>query len=173
LQLNLLEKGIQTVITRNTPTSSPIPQVQASAVHIENNEFKPNRIIIEKVGIDLPVVSVPLVNGTWVVNPQVANYAEGTSLVNSSHGNVGIFAHDRLDGFNKIKQLLTGHDIMIFGNNSRAIYQVTSASVIAPTAVDVFYPTKEPTLTLITCDGILSEKRYMIKAKLIKIEKIK
>lgn len=137
-----------------------------------NQPFVPERIIIKSVDIDLPVVSVPLTNGSWQVNAGVANFAEGTSLVNKKEGNVGVFAHDREDGFSKIKKVLTASDIIVLGKNTRAIYQVHSASVIAPTAVNVFYPTKEPVLTLITCDGVFSEKRYMVQARLIKIESI-
>jgi LPXTG-site transpeptidase (sortase) family protein len=155
------DKGVKAIETTVTPTH------QAPNV---NEPFVPERIIIEKAEIDLPIVSVPLENGTWQVNAGVANYAEGTSLVSSNDGNVGIFAHDRKDAFSNIKTLLTGSDIIVVGKNKRAKYKVHSASVIAPTAVNVFFPTEEPTLTLITCDGVFSEKRYMVKAKLVEIE---
>src|SRR5436190_7489274 len=36
--------------------------------------FKPERIVMGSVNIDLPVVSVPLENGTWDVRPHVANF---------------------------------------------------------------------------------------------------
>jgi sortase A len=178
LQLNALGAGIIGKIF--TPQESAgnvvVPTQRPTPVKTDKPIFTPERIIIKKVNIDLPVVSVPLKNGTWYVNPKVANFAEETSLVNPDKGNVGIFAHDRIDGFSKIKEVLTGsdaYDIILIGNNYRAIYKPQSASVIAPTAIDVFYPTEEPILTLITCDGLFSEKRYMVRAKLVKIEKIK
>lgn len=175
LQLNLLGIGISSRFTGRDSMKIPLPAKQnaVAVVNPETEEFTPEKIVIKDAGISLPVVSVPLENGTWQVYPQVANFAEGTSLVNSKNGNVGIFGHDREDSFHNIKKVLTGYDILVFGKNSRAIYKVQSASVIAPTAIDVFYPTKESSLTLITCDGVFSEKRFMVRAKLVKIEKIK
>lgn len=174
LQLN----GIFSIVKQEEPQVNGTNTVQkvtpvASASADVNQPFTPERIIIKSVNIDLPVVSVPLTNGTWQVNAGVANYAEGTSLVNKNEGNVGIFAHDREDGFSRIKKVLTASDIIVLGKNTRAIYQVQSASVIAPTAVNVFYPTTGPVLTLITCDGVFSEKRYMVQARLIRVEPIK
>lgn len=178
MQLNLLSNGI--LLKQKTPDvnagsffapeQKPLPSI--APTETEHISFKPTRIVIGSIGINLRVVSVPLVNGTWQVNSGVANFAEGTSLVNKKDGNVGIFAHDRIDGFTKIRQLAHGYDIIVFGNNYKATYKVEEMAVISPTDVDVFYPTKEPTLTLTTCDGLFSEKRYMVKAKLVKIEKI-
>lgn len=173
-QMSLLGKGLAADINLQAPVADTAPVAKTAPVATVNNTtgFKPERIVIDKVGIDLPVVSVPLKNGTWAVNPHVANYAEGTDLINDKSGNVGIYGHARADAFVKIRQMLTGYDIMLISNSYRAIYRVQRTSVIAPTAVDVFSTTKEPVLTLITCEGTLSEKRYMVRAKLIKIEKI-
>jgi len=178
-QLRFLESGIisrfSNLIQTNAATI-PVKEKLAAAFSTQSTQsvsFTPERIVIEKVSIDLPVESVPLKNGTWEVNPHVANFAEGTSVVNSINGNVGIYAHDTIDAFSKIKQVLTGYDILVFGKTYRATYKVDSATVIAPAAIDVFFPTKEPTLTLITCEGVFSDKRYMVKATLVKIEKIK
>jgi len=179
-QLNFLGQGIYAQVNQpeEMHSSVPLQQFKASPSVTPSEKisaFKPERIIIQDAKIDLDVVSVPLKNGTWEVNDGVGNYAEGTSLVNKDTGNVGIFGHDRVNAFHSIKSLLTGsdaHGIILIGNNYRAIYKITSASVISPTAINVFYPTKEPTLTLITCEGLFSDKRYMIKATLVKIEKL-
>jgi LPXTG-site transpeptidase (sortase) family protein len=175
MQLNLLGTGILSRFTdaQEGHSAASVKPSVAPTSEAEAKGFTPQRIVIDKVHIDLPIVSVPLVNGTWAVQPHVANFAEGTSLVNQKTGNVGVFAHDRTDAFHNIKQVLTGYDIIVYGNNYRGFYKVQSATIVTPTAIDVFYPTKEPTLTLITCDGTFSDKRYMVKAKLVKIEKIK
>jgi LPXTG-site transpeptidase (sortase) family protein len=174
IQLNFLGSGILSrFYAAEQNAKIPVQQVAGVAAQQKTEEFTPLKIEIAKVGISLPVVSVPLENGTWQVYPHVANFAQSTSLVNKKSGNVGIYGHDREDAFHKIKDLLTGDDIIVIGKNSRAIYKVQSASIIVPTAVDVFNPTKEPVLTLITCNGIFSDKRYMVRAKLIKIENIK
>lgn len=181
VQLNFLGRGIYAQLNQPEEMHSSVPLQQFSTSPTVTpqeafKEFKPERIIIPQIKMDLDVVSVPLKNGTWVVNDGVANYAEGTSLVSEDGGNVGIFGHDQTDAFRDIKKLLTGsdaYDIILIGNNYRATYKITSASVIAPTAINVFYPTKKSVVTLITCEGVFSDKRYMVRGELVKIEKLK
>lgn len=131
--------------------------------------LQPEKIVIEKIKVDLPVVAMPLKDGTWEVQPHVANYAIGTSLINDKSGNVGIYAHARSDAFANIKDLIAGDKIAIYSGEYVAIYQVSSSTTVKPEVVDVFYPTPDPTLTLITCDGVYSEKRYVVVSKLINI----
>lgn len=133
--------------------------------------FLPERIVMDKANIDLPVVYAPLKNGTWEVTPKVANYAEGTSQINQKEGNVGIFGHARKDAFLRIKQLQPKDEVIVYGKGYKATYTVASIDKVAPDAVEVFYPQKEPTLTLTTCEGRFDEQRYVVKAKLIRIDK--
>lgn len=127
----------------------------------------PKTIRIEKVGINLPIISVPLKNGTWQVHEGMANYAEGTSYISEKEGNVGIFAHDRANGFTRIKELAIGDTISITTTNGYiALYTITSKYDTMPSDVEVFYPTVKPTLTLVTCNGTFSDQRFIIKAEL-------
>lgn len=137
-----------------------------------NEELTPESIKIEKSGINLNVVSMPLVNGTWEVKPGVANYAEGTSLINSIDGNVGIYAHDTNSDFSKIKELQPGDVISVYAGGYKFKYEVKSTQTTSPEDLDVFYPTDKPTLTLVTCDGILSQLRFALKAELVEIEQL-
>lgn len=173
-QLGSLTNGISsTFASAFEATVTPVkPSPKPTKAQEKTDSFAPERIVIPGVGIDLLVFSVPLKNGTWEVLPHVANYAEGTSLINPTKGNVGIYAHDRLDGFTRIKELLTGSDIIVYGLTQKATYKVITTDVVAPSDVSVFDQTDKPILTLITCDGLFSEKRYMVQAELIKIEPI-
>jgi LPXTG-site transpeptidase (sortase) family protein len=150
-------------------SSSAQPQASASA-HPDIYTFVPKRITIDTIQMDLAVVSVPLLNGTWAVNDGVANFAEGTSLVNGMSGNVGIYGHDRSNAFTTIKKLMIGDTITIWGDSGQAVYKVSESNIIEPNNVGVFYTTTDPELTLITCNGLFSDKRYMVKAKLISIK---
>jgi LPXTG-site transpeptidase (sortase) family protein len=150
---NLIQK-VENMVTRT----------EASTNQKNLPRYTPTKIIIPQVEINLPVVSVPLQNGTWYVYNNVANFAEGTSLVNGHEGNVGIYAHDRRNGFLRIKELQAGDTIFIEGIGFNAVYKVESSEIIYPAQVNVFYPTTTPTLTLITCDGFFSEKRYKVRA---------
>ncbi len=141
-----------------TSCSSNVPQ-EAQGI--------PTQITIAKADIDLPVVSVKLDQGTWAVTDGVGNYALETSRVSNKSGNVGIFGHDRADAFTRIKVLEIGDSITIkTADNKIATYKVTSTTVSDPTNVETFYPTSNPTLTLVTCDGFFSQQRYIVKAQL-------
>lgn len=130
-------------------------------------ELLPDRIVIEELNLDLPVIPVELKNGTWEVNPNVANYALGTDLIKESGGNVGIYGHALKGIFLNIKDLKPGDRIILYSNQRKAIYQVTQSSIVLPEQVDVFHTTSKPTVTLVTCAGSYSEKRYIVTADLI------
>ncbi|MCL5409809.1 MAG: sortase [Patescibacteria group bacterium] len=161
-QLGLLGTGLKMMVLGTSKAEQPTGA-------ISHQLGVPNRIRIDKVQVDLPVVAQPLNNGTWAVEDGVANYAQGTGVIGSEYGNVGIFAHDRVNGFHTIKDLAMGDQIILYGDNFQAIYQVEAKSVITPQNVDVFAPTTSDELTLVTCDGLFSEKRYMVKAKLAEV----
>lgn len=167
IQLDLLTKGLAEktaeVMALTKPVTTPVPVYKPE-------EFRPRQIEIPNLNLKLEVVSVFPKNGTWEVIPGVANFAEGTSLINAKEGNVGIYAHDRVDGFSQIKDLKVGDTILIKDLDKQATYVVKTASKIAPDQVDVFYPTEKPELTLLTCDGLFSEKRYVVKAELVDIK---
>jgi LPXTG-site transpeptidase (sortase) family protein len=170
--VNLLRPQIAESVTQPSPETLPYKVVKCSEEKKSSTatEFVPEHINIAGAGVDLKVVSVPLEAGTWKVNNSVANYAQGTSLVSNKEGNVGIFAHDRQVGFANIKNLKDQDSIEVFGNGYKAVYKVNKQDVVDPTSVDVFYKTEEPTLTLVTCTGLFSQKRYIIRATLEHIE---
>lgn len=153
-------------------TVSPTPAYEISYCSDEQKEieFTPEHIVIENAEIDLPILSVPLENGTWKVNAKVANFAEGTSLINGKSGNVGIFAHNRKPGFLGIQDIAEGSSIEVYGGNYQATYRVEKTAIANPDQVDVFYPTDDAHLTLVTCDGTFSEKRYILSAKLVSVK---
>lgn len=167
VQIGSLTHGVYSMFEENKENSS-------QTVNTEVSEFKegvPEKITIGKINLELPIVLVPLQNGTWYVNSEVANFAEGTSLVKEDGGNVGIFAHDREIGFGNIKNLSEGDEIILTGKGFSAKYKVTTTSVTAPTEVSVFQQTDSSTLTLVTCEGFFSEKRFIVKADLVSLEK--
>lgn len=133
-------------------------------------DVQPTEISIEKIGLNLKVVKSPLLNGTWETNQGVANYAEGTSGINGKTGNIGLFAHDRTNGFTNIKLLKTGDLVVVKGENTKATYVVEKSSIANPSDVEVFFQTSEPKLTLITCEGAFSQQRYVIVAHLSNFE---
>ncbi len=164
--------GVTSIAAANLLPGNPQPATVSYAnltTCTNKDDYIPRQISIKKVGINLPVTKVALQNGTWKVNEGVANYAEETNSVSKMKGNVGIFAHDKENGFTNIKKLSTGDEIVVKTAEHTAAYKVISVGVSDPANVEAFYPTEKPTLTLITCDGAFSEQRFVVKAKLMSI----
>lgn len=138
---------------------------------IDAHNLYPLKISMPTVNIELPIISVPLYNGSWEVFDGVANYAEQTSLIDVDGGNIGIYGHDRANAFTNVKNLKVGDLITIqTKENIDAIYEVVDSYQTDPSSVTEFYPTETPTVTIITCDGPISELRYVVKAKLIEVK---
>ncbi len=169
-ELYLIADGAIKASAEEDKRQIKLDQNQVLAPQQSTSDVIPTEVSIPKIGLNLKVVSSPLVNGTWETYQGVANYAEGTSGINGKDGNIGIFAHDRNDGFTNIKLLNPGDTIVIKGENTIATYVVEKSAIANPSAVDVFYPTSEPKLTLVTCDGAFSEQRYVVIAQLSNLE---
>lgn len=149
---------------------SPSPTVALATCQIAPGQVQtgeiPRQLLIPKIDLNLKIVSAPLTNGTWPVTDYVANFAQGTSLPNGISGNTGLFGHDRPQAFAAIKHLGSTDKITLLTDNYQLNYSINKFSQISPDEIDVFYPTEEPTLTLITCEGTFSEKRYLVRASL-------
>jgi LPXTG-site transpeptidase (sortase) family protein len=162
----------------NSESNNPNTETEVNDTdELSNKEYlqdlHPTKLIIPKLKFQLPIVSVPLENGTWIVHDHVANYAEGTSLIDETGGNVGLYGHDRPHAFSPIKKLTIGDQIQVQTSEGyMALYRVIDGHEVTPEQVTVFYPSVEPRLTLLTCSGIFSERRYIIVAELDRIEKI-
>ncbi|MCA9391751.1 sortase [candidate division WWE3 bacterium] len=163
-----------------TPTTAAEPTLKLESVTVVNEDGNvflpesegiiPDKLTVPSLDLILPVRYVPLVDGTWEVNPAAANYAEGTNLINSESGNVGLFGHDRDNAFRSIKDLKVGDSVILTANQYTVYYEVTDSFDTIPEDLNVFAPTDKPTVTLLTCSGTLSERRYVVVAELTKIE---
>ena len=93
----------------------------------------------------------------------------GTALPGPT-GNVGLAAH-RNTFFHPLRKLKLGDDIRVSTKSGVFVYRVVSLYVVLPNAVDVLSPTKQPTLTLVTCypfDFVGdAPNRFIVHAELI------
>jgi LPXTG-site transpeptidase (sortase) family protein len=162
------------------PTAAPTTVDTTSDV-VQIPAFKPvgkRSIFIPKLGLSraIPIIELPLVGNSWDVDRlgHNAGHLEQTSWLGDS-GNVVIAGHIQLTAqdfgpFLNLKKMAEGDLVVIAEEGKLFAYQVTSIDRVAPTAVDVTYPTLEPTLTLLTCTawdnnrGVFA-KRLVVRAK--------
>ena len=119
-------------------------------------------LTIGKLGIEVPVY-----DGTedLTLNRGVGRI-RGTARIDSE-GNLGIAGH-RDSFFRPLKDIVVGDKIDLQTASGTVTYQVSSITIVEPDDVSVLAPTRERTLTLVTCYPFYyvgrAPKRYIVKA---------
>lgn len=126
----------------------------------------PERVIIPKVKIDLPVSSGKVVDDKWEIAGEGASYLLGTGIPGRI-GNVVIYGHNKKNQFGPIRWLGKDDEIKVFNKkNEEFIYKAVETKIVSPNQTEVLAPTQDSTLTLYTCTGALDRQRFIIVAKL-------
>ena len=136
---------------------------------------KPVRLNIPGIGIDIGVIdgSYSTENNTWNVSDTFAQYATISRLPNAEQGSTVIYGHNTKNIFGKINKMTPGDTLYLYTDTNYLVeYQYTSNKVVTPTDVSLFKYEGEPRLNLITCTGLLNEKRLILDFKVGKISKI-
>jgi sortase A len=84
-------------------------------------------------------------------------------------GNLVLAGHNDISGevFRYLDRLKPGDAIIIFTTTRQYVYNVTGTRIVEPTQVDVMAPTKNATLTLISCyPYLVDNKRIVVSATL-------
>lgn len=147
-----------------SPSLSQSLPVTASAV-----ETRPTRIVIDRVGINAPVVQVGWHVGQLEGRPamvwEVADYAAGwhkNSALPGESGNTVLSAHNNINGevFRPLDQVETGDKIVTYVGEQAFEYEVAFTTVVkeAGEPLDTrkrnarwIAPTNDERLTLVTC----------------------
>jgi len=126
------------------------------------------RLVIPTLGIDAPVVEVPITNKTWDVSGLTyeiahlggtANPGEKNNMVLAGHVTLrkgaGPFLH--------VESLEPGDIAIVYAGEQAYTYRVVSKIYIGPTDVSVAYPTSDPILTLLSCTNWDAENRRYLE----------
>jgi large repetitive protein len=129
-------------------------------------------IEIPILGVNLPVVGVPLADRTWDLTWLWSNagWLEETAFPTWS-GNSVITAHVYLSNgkpgpFLNLGNLVWGDQIIVHANGLRYIYQVRSVQAVKPTDMTAFKHEDKAWLTLITCKSY-DEKSDSYKERIV------
>lgn len=157
------------------PTSTPTPVVVVPATSQDQIVLGkqsqpgqwPSHVDMPSVGISLDLTGSMENQGQWYISTTGANFAINTAVPNGISGNTALFGHDRPGLFRNIHNLKFGDIVKVTASDKVYEYKVTWTQVVQPTDVSVMNQTRDPILTLITCDGWLSQERYVVVARLI------
>ena len=79
-------------------------------------------------------------------------------------GNLVLAAHNDVFGeiFRDLDQLKPGDEVIVYTADQRYRYLITETRIVEPTAVEVMDPTREPTVTLISCYPYLVDTQRIV-----------
>jgi sortase A len=126
------------------------------------------RMVIPKIRVDAPVVQTQPAGGVW----NVADWAVGhlsTSPDPGASGNGAYAAHDDIKGelFKRLGELSPGDAVIIYTRHAVNRYVVVGQQVVDPSDTAVLAPTRQPTITLITCAPYwVDTQRLIVQAAL-------
>lgn len=142
-------------------------------------------IVIPAIDVDSPVVDVSIVwDGkarVWQRPKNSVGHHDGTAspgelgnVVLSGHinspvrGEGNVFKH--LPELPELLELGQQVEVLVYTEDRTYVYQVVRSDVVAPESRDVFEPTREPTVSLITCvpDMVFSH-RLVVTAWLVRV----
>jgi sortase A len=122
------------------------------------------QIRIPALGVNAPVVQG---DGWEQLKKGVAQHIGSPNP--GQKGNLVLSAHNDVFGelFRDLDKLKVGDLVIVFTNQRQYIYVVTNSQIVPPTQVDVMAPTRDATLTLVSCyPYMVDNKRIVISAVL-------
>lgn len=158
-----------TVVTE-APTlayTPPTPKPQPSAVIVESTiSGKPVSIHVPRLGIELAIVDGAYDRATdsWTLTDDKAQFATMTDQPNDHSGNTFIYGHNTDQVFARLSGLISGDIVEVKTDNGHTFsYVYSGEQSVLPTNTSVLSDTPAtPRLTLMTCEGWLSQTRRIM-----------
>jgi len=164
-----LGDDIPTLASLQAPTGVPEPVIAG---------VEPDRLIIQKIGLDLDVSNPQTRDLTAldeVLKDGPARYMDSALL--GEKGNVLIFGHSShlpvvhnamYKAFNRIPELDAGDLIAVQGGGKEHVYRVTSIEQVDATEGIIDLGRNASKLTIVTCDTLTSKSsRFVLEAEFI------
>lgn len=156
---------------------SPFVENSEEILNIESDDYtRPDRIIIEKVGIDT-VINQPEIQDVAVLDQALlggAVHYPGSGSV--ERGNMFIFGHSTnwqvvrnqaFKTFNGLEKLEKGDQILVVADENEYIYRVDSVKLVDEDDALVVFDSSGRTLTLSTCNTFgQKQERWVVEASL-------
>lgn len=116
----------------------------------------PNRLVIESIGVDLPVQigTYDQSSGEWTVGDDSAYFADNSVPPNNSNGTTLIYGHAKAPIFASLSGLQAGAKADVYTSNGRVFHYIyQSVDNVDPNDTSIFRVSGPPELTLQTCTG--------------------
>lgn len=167
LGISLIIFGSFLVYQRNNPNRIAFAKSETVEQFSESKELStPNRIVINELNIDLPVVPSKITNGKWEVTDKGVSFLE-TSVIPGQVGNSVLYGHNWTNILGGLINIKTGETIeLFFENGTKKDFVVTLIQEVKPNDISILDNTTDTRITLYTCSGFLDSKRFVVVALL-------
>lgn len=155
--VSLLAGGVYILSLVSAPVLMPLlPSNTLDPAAIAQPEEQRNRIIIPKIGVDIPYAQgeAALDSGAWWRHPDRGNPVDGGNFILAAHRfEIRPTPTDtwRKSPFYRIDKLQVDDEIIVDYNGTRYGYKVASITDVKPTQVEIEAPSDEAKLTLYSC----------------------
>lgn len=127
---------------------------------------QPRRVVLKKVGIDLPVIPASLTNGKWDATLDGVSYLQ-TSVIPGEEGNSILYGHNWRNLLGNLTNARPGQEILIeYDDKSKAVFTIEYTAEVSPNETHILNPSEDKRITLYTCSGFLDSKRFVVVALL-------
>jgi LPXTG-site transpeptidase (sortase) family protein len=183
LQITSSSGGGKVNDARALPETGFAPGVATDLSHTPPEEYLSTGDVtldISSLGIKIPIVGVPLENGTWNVSwlGNQAGWLQGTAFP-SWNGNSVLTSHVYLSNglsgpFVNLNKLKFGDKIIVHAYGQKYTFEVQTNMVVEPNDISAFQHEEKPWLTLVTCKEYdekmkIYRKRVVVRAVLISV----
>lgn len=125
----------------------------------------PTRIVVDDLGINLPVAEGQIVSGIWEISDQGTSHLD-ISARPGEGGNIVIYGHNRKVIFGSLPFIWIGDIIKIVNSDGTTFrYKVVKKVTVNPDDLSYVVPQNEEVLTVYTCTGFLDTQRFVAQAK--------
>jgi LPXTG-site transpeptidase (sortase) family protein len=157
MMLNVLVVIMFHVVTTPAPTVRAY-EVPTSSLRrtVAVMSGMPNRLVVESVGIDIPVGigTYDPATETWTLGDDQAYYADNTVPVNNNNGTTLIYGHAREPLFGSLVNMQVGATASVYTDKGQVFhYRYQSMQQYDPYDTSIFTNSGPPLLTLQTCAG--------------------
>jgi len=135
----------------------------------------PTRVVVESVGIDLPVRtgSYDPSDNTWTLDTQSAFYADRSVPANDSNGSTLIYGHAQFGLFAKLPEIVGGATAQVYTDSGKVFtYTFASSRQVKPDDTSIFVNSGAPSLALQTCSGPFDIYRTLVSFNLSEVSTI-
>lgn len=114
------------------------------------------------------IESFAFINGQWQTSDTKVTYLLGSARPGEA-GNIILYGHNKREILGNIRALKGGEHVTLTTSDGTVhVYEVTSTKEVSPQDISLLSPTKNETLTMYTCSGLLDSQRFIVRAVPVK-----